>query len=407
MGHIISSPTFGATRIAIESTNPLIGSVELDLYFRNDEAKAKGQPIDPDDPQTQHIVTHTSLLRVINDLRPKLKLSERLTMPQSVYDETGTGSKKLVSHICKCELTSEELGTHIEAYGEVNEKTLETDIARNYSMTIMANRAQDRAYLALLALNYDHALYGESELSRKPNNTNAQAVPEKSSAAVTPPAKKMVETSSKPATLTPAFVKVSEKLPEQPAPVSSSRGFVETDLNALVGDPADEQEFKVIDPDGASIEEEVVYRITDTIIDENALLVEPFDPADLVEEELVVEDEPDETEGLEDGSSEAICRYMEATYAPESIEASMNMYVHRADRGFAGVSVRQSIEMLANGSEKAREEFNHYLNKKMVKDANIAIREVIKTILARNGLLRENVDGTFYVVAGEGGEQHG
>lgn len=401
MGHIISSPTFGATRIAIESTNPLIGSVELDLYFRNDEAKAKGQPIDPDDPRTQHIVTHTSLLRVINELRPKLKLSERLTMPQSIYDETGTGSKKLVSHICKCELTSEELGTHIEAYGEINAQTLETEIARNYSMTIMANRAQDRAYLALLALNYEHALYGESELSRKPNNT-AQAAPEKTSAAVTPPAKKMVETSNKPATLTPAFVKVSEKLPEQPAPVSSSRGFVETDLNALVGDSADEQEFEVIDQDGASIEEEVVYRITDTIIDENALLEEePFDPADLVE------DEPDETEGLEDGSSEAIRGYMEATYAPEVIEASMNMYVHRADRGFAGVSVRQSVEMLANGSEKAREEFNHYLNKKMVKDANIAIREVIKTILAREGFLRENVDGTFYVVVGEGGEQHG
>lgn len=401
MGHVINAPAFGAVRTTIESTNPLIGSVELDLYYRNDEAKAKGQPIDPDDPRTQHIVTHTSLLRVINEIRPKLKLTEKLSMPQGVYDETGT-TKKLVSHICKCELTSEVIGTHIEAYGEVNEKTLETDIARNYSMTIMANRAQDRAYLALLALNYDHALYGESELSRKPSTTSTRTEPVKTTQTVTPTTNKMVETSKKTARSATTFKK-SERLPEQPVPDNSpNRGLVETDLNELFGiDPADGEDLQYVDPNEEFIEEEVAYAITDAIIDENATFEQSNEPVEGVDEE------PDETEGLEDGTSEIIRSYKEAAYTPETVEKTLSTFVLRADRGFAGVSVRQSLEMLVNGSEAAKEEFNHYLNKKMVRDEYIKNREVVKTIIACEGLLRENEDGTFYVVTGEGGEQHG
>ena len=392
----IKGPQYeGVNTVQIKSAHDLVGAVSLELYYRNDAARQKGMPEDPDDPRTAHMVTHNSLRRAINKLRSRLHISETIGAVTRIEGLHGP------TYVCDCTVESAALGETVVGRGEINAQNVGTEIASNYAMTVLCNRAQDRAYLDLLALDYDRALYSDAEFGARPK-VNAESEQPKTPVESTEEsaANGLIEISKR-----NANVRVTETKTLPQEAILQRRKYNMNEILQLQTSETEEAEEVIVVKMEA---EEVADEVVEEVIDEEA--VETQEMEEVVEELAIVNMEEITDEAMESAMEEPeeetaemqmIKKLAEVEYLPKELAMANRKKVFRYSSPFGNNCVAEMIELLTNGDSKGEAEFNFYLNRRKEKPENQKIAQIVLTLCAKAGVLYITEDGKYRVKAKE------
>lgn len=137
------------------------GEVALDFYEENGV----------------NIVTHTSLSLLLNSLRAEGKVEDIFVPLKEQIIDTANGV-----YLAEVRLKDTNTGVIYRGIGEVNPMNIESDIAKRNPIIMAFNRAEDKAFLALLGT--EKRVYSSIEMNKDDSNSQNQA---DSQSKLTPP----------------------------------------------------------------------------------------------------------------------------------------------------------------------------------------------------------------------------